>query len=182
MARGIIVFGAPGAGSTTLGKGLAQRLSFLHLDLDEYVWRWDTEMPYTAFRSQEVWYEHIMGDIAKSRGFVMSGSLGDDRKAFESLFDLAVYITAPSEIRTERLRSRTFSQFGNRVCRGGDMCENNNKFIESAANYETNGRIEQHELWIEELPCCVLRVDGTKGISENAQWIAEKYLSVLPDA
>ena len=112
----------------------------------------------------------------------MSGSLGDDRKLFESLFDLAVYITVPSEIRTERLRSRIFSQFGNRVLKGGDMYENNNKFIESAANYETNGRQEQHEQWIEEMHCRVLRVDGTKVISENAKWIAEQYLSILPDA
>jgi adenylate kinase family enzyme len=182
MSRGIIVFGAPGAGSSTLGKGLAQRLGFPHLDLDDYFWRWDTEIPYTAFRPQEESYKYIMGDIAKSQHFVMSGSMGDDRKAFESLFDFAVYITAPSEIRTERLRSRTFSQFGNRVVKGGDMYENNNKFIESAANYDINGRLEQHEQWIEELPCRVLRVDGTKGISENAKWIAEQYLSILPDA
>jgi adenylate kinase family enzyme len=181
MSRGIIVFGAPGAGSSTLGKELAQRLGFLHLDLDGYVWRWDTEIPYTAFRPQEESYELIMGNIAKCRHFVMSGSMGDDRKAFQSLFDLAVYITVPSEIRTERLRSRTFSQFGNRVLKGGDMYENNNKFIESVANYETNFRHEQHEQWIKELPCRVLRVDGTKGISENAKWIAEQYLSILPD-
>lgn len=181
MSSGIIVFGAPGAGSSTLGKALARRLHFLHLDLDEYFWRWDTEIPYTAFRPQEESYGLIFGDIAKSPHFVMSGSMGDDRKAFESLFDFAVYITAPSEIRTERLRARTFSQFGNRVLKGGDMVEKNNKFIESAANYETNFRQEQHEQWIAELPCRVLRVDGTKSISENVEWIAEQYLSIIPE-
>jgi adenylate kinase family enzyme len=182
MAGVIILFGAPGAGSTTLGRELAQRLGFLHIDLDEYVWRWDTEVPYTAFRPQQEWYEHIMGDIAKSKGCVMSGSLGDDRHLFESLFDLAVYVTAPSEIRTERLRTRTCAQFGSRVLPGGDMCERNNKFIESAADYETNFRSEQHEQWIRELPCCVLRVDGAKSIDENVKWIAEQYLSIAAES
>jgi len=183
VPRGIIVFGAPGAGSSTLGKELAQQLNFQHLDLDDYFWRWDTEIPYTLFRSDEETYELVRGDIAKSQHFVLSGSLGEsDRKMYEPLFDLAVFITVPSEIRVDRLRSRTFSKFGNRVLPGGDMYEKNNNFIESSANYETNGRLKQHEQWIEELPCHILCVDGMKGISENAEWIAEQYFSIFPVA
>ena len=180
MSRGIIIFGAPGAGSSTLGKALARRLNFLYLDLDDYFWRWDTKIPYTLFRTNEETYKLVMDDIAKSRHFILSGSIGEsNRKMYEPLLDLAVFITAPSGIRVDRLRSRTFSNFGERVLEGGDMYAQNNRFIESAANYETNGRLKQHEQWIEELPCRVLCVDGTKDVFENVERITEQYLSML---
>lgn len=40
--KGIIIFGAPGSGKTTLGAELARQLDFPHFDLDDYHWRWDT--------------------------------------------------------------------------------------------------------------------------------------------
>ena len=40
MARGIIVFGSPGSGTTTLGRAVAAQLGFAHFDLDDYLWRW----------------------------------------------------------------------------------------------------------------------------------------------
>jgi len=36
MAHGIMVFGASGSGTTTLGRELAQILGFAHLDIDDY--------------------------------------------------------------------------------------------------------------------------------------------------
>ena len=176
--RGIIVFGAPGAGSTTLGQELARVLGFLHLDLDHYFWRWDVEVPYTSHRSIPEMYDYIMADIERTQHFVISGSMGESsRGLFNSCFDMAVFITVPAAIRVDRLRSRTQLQFGARVLEGGDMYENNSKFIESSANYETNGRLAAHEKWITELLCPIVRVDGTKNISENAMWIAEQYNS-----
>jgi adenylate kinase family enzyme len=48
MPRGVIVFGAPGSGKTTLGKELARQLNFQHLDLDDHYWNWDIEVvPFT---------------------------------------------------------------------------------------------------------------------------------------
>lgn len=53
LSKGIIIFGAPGSGQTTLGKEVARQLNFHHFDLDDYHWRWDTEIPYIIFRSEE---------------------------------------------------------------------------------------------------------------------------------
>lgn len=39
--------------------------------------------------------------------------------------------------------------------------------------------IIQHEQWAKELPCPVLRVDGTKPIPENAEWIVSQYFQIL---
>lgn len=36
----------------------------------------------------------------------------------------------------------------------------------------------QHEQWAKELPCPVIRVDGTKPIAENAELVVTKYYQI----
>ena len=47
MAAGIMIMGSSGAGKTTLGKMAAERLGFTFVDIDEYIWRKDTEIPFS---------------------------------------------------------------------------------------------------------------------------------------
>lgn len=47
MTRGIILFGSAGSGKTTLGRMIAAELGFPYYDIDDYIWRDDTEIPYT---------------------------------------------------------------------------------------------------------------------------------------
>ena len=75
MSRGIIVFGAMGTGKTTLGKELAQLLNFRYLDLDDYLFRWDTEIPFTVMNSKESRIERLLSDIEEYPHFVMSGQM-----------------------------------------------------------------------------------------------------------
>lgn len=185
MPRGIILFGAMGVGDTTLGKEVARRLAFPHFDLDDYHWRWDTEIPYTVFRSREERTAHLRKDLSKHPFFVMSGSMWSIRKAFEPMFDLAVFMTAPADIRAERIRSRSIARWGDRVLPGGDMYEASEVYRDYAAcarSYDMDlspqACITQHERWARELPCPVLRVDGTKDIAQNAEWIVRKYLAM----
>ena len=169
---GIIVFGASGAGSTTLGKEIARRLKFQHLDIDDYLWLRDTEMPLTTVRPSEERTELLMNDIKKDPEFVISGTIFNNSKLFENLFDLAVFISASAEVCAERVRVRELARWGNRVLPGGDMYKNtrfhgdSDDYIANAQKYETAdvskfGR-KLHEQWISELPCPVLRVDGTR--------------------
>ena len=180
-ASGIILFGAPGVGDTTLGRALAEQLALPHFDLDDYHWRWDTEIPYTIFRLREERAEHIMRDIAGHLHFVMSGSMWSIRERFNSLFELAVFITAPAEVRAERLRARELARWGSRVLPGGDIYQAHDHFHRDyftiARQYEAGGQpcLAQHEQWAAELPCPVLRVDGTKPVAENAVRIAQQW-------
>lgn len=186
MCRGIILFGAMGVGDTTLGKEIAKRLNLPHFDLDDYHWRWDTDIPYTVFRPREERTESILKAISEHPRFVMSGSMWSIRKTFEALFDMAVFITAPVEVCAERLRIRSITRWGDRVLPGGDMYERDDlykDYLAAAKSYDQDicpqmCRI-QHEEWAKELPCPVLRVDGTKPIAENAIWIIEQYLGTL---
>lgn len=53
MARGIIIFGPAGSGKTTLGKLVAENLDFPYFDIDEYIWRRDTDIPFTVMYAYE---------------------------------------------------------------------------------------------------------------------------------
>lgn len=182
MSKGILLFGASGVGDTTLGKAVAEKLGFHHFDIDDYTWCWDTEIPYTVLRSREERIERMMNDVTKYPHFVMSGSMWSIRKVFEPMFELAAFITAPTEIRIERLRKRELSNYGERILAGGDMYEHHIRFLADAEGYETaeppQACLKQHTEWAAELPCPVLHVDGTKDISENAVWIAERHRSL----
>ena len=179
MPNGIIIFGGTGVGDTTLGKQLAEQLNWPHFDIDDYHWRWNTKIPYTIFRSAEDRTEHLMHDLIKHERFVMSGSMWSIRKAFEHFFSLAIFMTAPFEIRAERLQSRDLARWGDRVLPGGDMFEANGghkDYFAVARLYDTDksmqaSSIMQHEQWINELPCPVLRVDGTKNVDVNVKLV-----------
>ena len=180
---GIIIFGASGAGSTTLGKEVARRLNFQFLDIDDYLWRWDTKIPLTVTRLPEERTECLMKDIKKHPDFVIAGTIFSNSKLFEPLIDLAVFISTPAEICAERVRTREYTRWGERVLPGGDMYKTTrfhgdaNDYIANAQRYETAeaskfGR-KLHEQWITELSCPVIRVDGMKCISENVSRIIE---------
>jgi len=183
MSRGIIVFGAMGTGKTTLGKELAQLLNFRHLDLDDYLFRWDTEIPFTVMNSKESRIERLLSDIEEYPHFVMSGQMWSIRKTFESLFDLGVFIIAPTEVRLERVRSRETFRWGDRINFGGDMHGIHQESLFLTEQYDTGEPpevcLKRDEQWVTEPPCPVLRVDGTKSIAENAVWLVDKYSSYV---
>ena len=184
--RGIILFGAMGVGDTTLGKKISEILGFPHIDIDEYTWRWDTEVPYTLMRPKEEKIEALMNAISGHPHFVMSGSMWSFRKSFEPFFELAAFLTAPAEVCAERVRARSIARWGERVFPGGDMYNSSavyRDYLENARRYEMGSAEEfslaQHEKWTEELPCPVLRIDGTKGIKENAETVVRAYQTAI---
>jgi len=182
--HGILIFGAAGTGKTTLGGELARLLRFRHVDLDDYYWRWDTDIPYTIFRPWEEIFADLTREVENDPKFVMSGSMGKGRRDFLApWFCLAVFLTVSTETRMERLRAREFANYGERILEGGDMAEHTKNFLDEASKYDTGepqrfATRAQHEEWIKELACPVLRVDGG-AIAGNAKFIAEQYLKII---
>lgn len=176
MPTGIVLFGPPGSGTTSIGRELAARLSYPHVDIDDHHWRWDTAIPYTIMRSHQDRIDSLTASIAPYRHFVMSGSMWSIRKAFEPLLGLAGYVLAPAELRAERLRARELARWGSRVLPGGDMYASRDwgeDYVAMARCYDLDRSADayrrQHERWSDELRCPVLRIDGTKPVADNAQ-------------
>ena len=43
MSTGIMIIGPSGSGKTTLGKIVAQKLGYLYFDVDDYIWKQNTD-------------------------------------------------------------------------------------------------------------------------------------------
>ena len=119
-----------------------------------------------------------MEAISNTEQFVMAGSMDSFHEYFDPFFILAVYLTAPSHVRVTRVHQREYEEFGERVLEGGDMFQAHQQFLEDVARYEIGGGStsrDVHEKWAASLSCEVLRLDGSKEISENANLILNKY-------
>jgi adenylate kinase family enzyme len=178
MRNGIIIFGASGSGTTTIGRELARLLGCKRFDIDDYFWE-NTTIPFTVKRPIDERIEKLKADLTEN--FVLSGSMIGWSETFEPLFTTAVYVTTPTDIRIERLEKREFESFGNQILPGGDMYENHCDFIEWAKTYDFGGEEQRsklaHENWANTLSCPVLRIDGTRDYRNTAKEIAEYILN-----
>ncbi|MPM11329.1 hypothetical protein SDC9_57672 [bioreactor metagenome] len=177
MTRGIIIFGSAGSGKTTLGKMVAEELGFSYFDIDDYIWRKDTERPFTVMYTREEKAGRLMADISQWAHFVMAGSMDSFNAPFVPLFDLAVHITAPVHVRIARIHDREYKMYGERILEGGDMYEEHQHFLEISAMYDTDGSpcMKTHEAWAASLPCKVIRLNGEDELNANVKRIVNEY-------
>lgn len=183
MIKIIHILGASGGGTSTLGQALEQKHGFKWLDTDDYYWL-PTDSPFTQSRPREERAKLLRQDIKKYPKCVISGSLGIWGDEFIPQFDLVLWVDTPTEIRVERLRKRELERFGDRIREGGNMYTNHEDFIEWAKTYDTNSPPERcralHEEWITKVSCPVLRLDGSKPVSELIREVEQALLPSFP--
>lgn len=105
MKQVIHIFGASGAGTSTLGKKICEELGFFFMDTDDYFWE-PTDPKYTVKRSFEERLRLMKEDIEKHDQIVISGSLVDWGDELIPLFTLAIRLVTDTDVRIERLRKR----------------------------------------------------------------------------
>lgn len=178
MARGIIIFGSAGSGKTTLGKLVAKKLNFPYFDIDDYIWRRDTDIPFTVMYAYEEKVNRLMTDILKETNFVMAGSMDSFNKPFVPLFDLAIHITASIDTRINRVNKREYEVYKERIMEGGDMYEGHCYFLDNLTRYDTDGSpcMNTHAQWANSLPCKVLRLNGDEDLNKNVEIIVHEFL------
>lgn len=168
--HGIIVFGANGSGKSTLGRELAHVLNFKYMDIEEYHFE-KSEIPYTVERSREDCLGLMLADIEKHGSFVLSSVTGDFGEEILSMYDLAVFISAPIETRMERIEHREYKKHGERIRKGGDMYEQHLKFI----HFARSRNLSNIDKWAGTLNCPIICVDGTKDYRKTAVDIADQF-------
>ena len=178
MPKGLILLGPSGSGKTTLGKLVAGRLGIAFLDIDDYIWRTDTAIPYTVMYTKAEKIRRFMEAVEKEGEFVMAGSMNSFHEYFDPFFLLAVYLTAEEKLRVSRVHDRELAEFGSRILPGGDMFEAHQAFLMDSAAYDHGAAScssRQHELWLSQLTCPVLRLDGGEDPEKNAERIIAAY-------
>lgn len=166
---GIIVFGAPGAGTSTVGYTLAKELGYSHIETDDISGKMINKPPFRVSYTTEERISRLNTVIDRCGNFVISGSMWDWGDSFVPLFTLAVFITVSTSMRIQRLEQREKARYGKRISYGGDMYDRHKAFIEWAKAYDTDNpdrSLKLHEKWIDTLPCPVLRTSGTFPVAD----------------
>ena len=165
----VLVMGASGSGTTTLGRALASRWAAPHADADDYFWV-PTDPPYVEKRP-EADRLRLMHEVFVPRdAWVLSGSIMAWGEPVLAHVDAVVFCTLPREVRLARLRAREVVRYGARIDSGGDRAESFAEFLTWASGYDEpdfEGRSRAgHEEWLAELDCRVVRVDTSRPVDE----------------
>ncbi len=165
---GILVCGLNGSGKSTLGKMLADRIGYTFIDNEDLFFpKTDPAYLFSAPNSREEAIRLLEEKISGNSRFVLAAVKGDYGGKLIAALDHIVLVDTPKQVRSRRVRERSFSRFGERILPGGDLYEK-----ETAWFSLTDSRPEDYtEKWLETVDCPVLRVDGTLPPEENAAYL-----------
>jgi adenylate kinase family enzyme len=172
----IHIFGASGAGTSTLGCRLAAAIGGRHLDADDYYW-FATDPPFTTKRDPDARVALIEQDTAGVPRWILSGSICSWGDRLLGHFTLAVFLHLDSETRMARLLHREQLRYGARIQRGGDMHAQHLEFMDWARSYDEAlapiRSLDLHERWMQRLACPVVRLDSRRPTGELLQEVLE---------
>ena len=166
---GILICGLNGSGKSTLGRMLAARTGYEFIDNEDlYFPKTDAEYAFSGPRSGEEVIRLLEEKIAGNPRFVFAAVKGDYGEKLMGALDCVVLIEVPKEVRSRRIRERSFSRFGERILPGGDLYGRETAWFTLA-----DSRPEDYtEKWLETVDRPVIRVDGTLPAEQNADWLA----------
>ena len=166
----ILITGASGSGTTTLGKSIASKTGWNFVDADDYYWL-PTKPPYQSKRKRSERLELMLEELNKHEYSIVSGSVMNWGPELENSFDLIVFLNLETAIRIERLKVREEEELGYA----------DPEFLKWASEYDIGpgeGRsLAKHEAWLTERKCKVVRIEGDLGVEERSELLVRE----LPD-
>ena len=165
---GILICGLNGSGKSTLGRMLADRIGYEFIDNEDLFFpKADPSYTFSCPRSEEDVIRLLEERISKNNRFVFAavrGSYGD--KLIPSL-DHIILIEVPKQIRSQRVRDRSYRKFGDRILPGGDLYDKESKWFSL-----TDSRPDTYVTdWLKTVDCPVIRIDGTLPAEENVDFL-----------
>ncbi len=168
MKNHIIVCGLNGCGKSTFGKALAKEFNAVFKDIEDYYFpNRKVDDTYTVPRSKDNASEALLKDLLVCDMIVLAAVKADYTKEIEKVFSKAIYIEVPKDIRLKRVWERSFEKFGNRMLKGGDLYEAENAFFHMVEK-RPDSFVEE---WLSKLSIPVIKIDGTKPIDENVDYV-----------
>ena len=162
----IHIFGASGAGTSTLGRALATALASQHFDTDDFYW-YPSDPPFREKRSIEDRRRLMEEVFLPRRDWVLSGSIDSWSEGIDHRFTFAVFLDLDTETRLARLRAReAFRIQGASRTKAEEVAA----FLEWAASYEDGllpGRNRaRHDTWANQLDCPVMRLNSAPPVDQ----------------
>jgi uridine kinase len=162
----ILITGAAGAGTTTLGKAVASKMGWNFIDADDYYWL-PTKPPYQAQRDHSSRLEMILDEFDKHENSVVAGSIMNWGSQLEDFFDLIVFLYLDESIRVERLKIREKKELGHA----------DPEFLKWASEYDIGpsyGRsLIRHKQWLSERKCKILKLEGDLSVQQRCELLIE---------
>ncbi len=168
MGIGIQICGLNGSGKSTLGRALAEKIGFYFIDDENlYFSRSNPNEPYTNPKPRHEVEQLLMNEVKNHPDFVFAAVKGDYEKDIISMYDYVIMLEVPKSVRSQRVRNRSFKKFGSRMLLGGDLYNQEEAFFQMVESRQGS----YVENWLQTVKCPIIRVDGTKPIEENVEYI-----------
>jgi hypothetical protein len=127
----------------------------------------DPSYTFSSPRSEEEVIRLLEDKISGNNRFIFAAVKGNYGDRLIALLDYIVLIEVPKQIRSNRVRDRSYQKFGDRILPGGDLYEKENKWFSLTDNrpdtYVTD--------WLETLDRPVIRIDGTLPVEKNVNYL-----------
>ena len=165
---GILICGLNGTGKSTLGRMLADRMRYEFIDNEDlFFQKADPSYTFSSPRSEEDVIRLLEEKISENNRFIFAAVRGNYGDRLIASLDYIVLIEVPKQIRSKRVRDRSYQKFGDRILPGGDLYDKENKWFSL-----TDGRPETYVTdWLETVNCPVIRIDGTMPVKENVDYL-----------
>ena len=108
-----------------------------------------------------------MKEVKEHGDFVFAAVKGDYGEEILNLYDYVILIEVPKKIRLQRIRNRSYLKFAERMLVGGDLYEQEERFF----SFVESRPEDCVEKWVKVVNCPIIRVDGTKSVEENIDFI-----------
>ena len=169
---GILICGLNGVGKSTLGKILADRMRYEFIDSEDlYFSKTDPSYLFSGPRSDEEVFRLLEERISENDRFVFAAVRGNYGNKLIASLDRIVLIDVPKQIRSRRVRDRSYQKFGDRILPGGDLYDKESKWFSL-----TDSRPETYVTdWLETVDCPVIRIDGTLPVEENVDYLVSVF-------
>lgn len=165
----VLVTGASGAGTTALGRALADAWSVPHADVDDYFWK-PTTPPYVVKRPVSERLALMETLFVARHAWVLSGSLMGWGDVLTDRLDAVVFLTLDPLTRLGRLKARERARYGDAIASGGTSEAEHQEFMDWARGYDDpsfEGRNRgRHDEWLSGLACPVLPLSSTEPVSQ----------------
>ena len=165
---GILICGLNGTGKSTLGRMLADRMGYEFIDNEDlYFPKTDPSYAFSGPRSKEEVIRLLEERIRENNRFILASVRGDYGGRLIASLDHIVLIEVPKQVRSRRVRERSYQRFGDRILPGGDLYDQENKWFSL-----TDSRSETYVTdWLETVDRPVIRIDGTLPVGENVDYL-----------